>query len=1793
MEGDYLNMGKWCGWKRKYMALLMAVAMLVSMVPYWGKPVEVKAATKAYSLDEIKNELLPAGKYWNRGGVSDKPCPRHERGTQSTCNCFNGAWQCAGFCWKMASLAYGLSESKVAGNYTKRYNLNGLKAGDIIRYKSHSIFVTSVKGENIKFCDCNSDYHCVIRWNVSTTKSYISSYLVHVWSASYALGGNVAPEPTPFKLTVTTSSSNITNESAKISVSLDKEVKVQEWGYFIGTSENDVKAIDGAKTSNLKPAKGYVSVGSNKSTKSLSATIKKISDNDLSPDKNYYYKVVVKAENKWFQSTINKDKKQGWFKTKNDPPGKTTLKLTSAKDIGVGGTATLSWDKASNTKSYIIKLFDSNNNVVWEKTGIKELGYKIPDSKLKTPGKYTVKLYTANKTSSTTLCKGTPSIIVHKNIRVTFADTVTNKKIEEQKNIVYGGSAKEPNKPVHEGYTFKNWDKSFTNIKSDSDIVVNAEYTANKYTVKFVDGITKEVLETKKVSYGTKLSESDYPAVKEHDFHDFTGWSESEYVVKAETHVIEAIYEWNSQYDLETKIESVNRARLDSNKEATDGYNVVVKVQAKTGQTKTTNGRIIVALKTKNGRLLIETESAAFVLYPNTSKQIEVFVPLMELASETEVYVVNSYNSAGIISRVVKDTNLTLSANNDQWQWTSATAKPVVGENGVIAIDDSQNYVSYDLQTVETKDSLATSLSGYTLKNKDWKENTSSGTIEYVKSWPKLGDVAGIASKGTESQASRYNNTKTAPVGKYLYDTYNKTPKTEYENATTRVRILSEVVNGAIYYHWCQGKTHSHLDYNAGYKKLWADLTSGNKYYTFHSFYANASNDTKIQATYHYNTKLEKELYVWAMNKVTSTSYIDQCQDTQYWAKRLPVYKQTWTQDTMKYTYTKTTIKSVPRDDSNDYPRETSSTAKPVIQNNVTLNGSTKTTVINKKQWYAYKTSKEVENPDLNIYDIDVKVACTDEQKEEYKDKELTVYVYKYDQVADYTTEYIGTARINDNGNISIPNAQMREECSEKTGDFTIAVALPNETGALVVGTIEALKPKYTVKFYDFDRETVVYEEKVEQGDTVEAPDAELLTVPEGKRFAGWDQSTVGVNSDLNVYPTSETITCVVTFVNWFDQSVEMKEIQYGEDIFSYLPILSGNDEIDLSWDLSSCDIISETTYEEVDGVQQEVRQDKYVVKKNTVITAISTKKQYETRFLGIEYAEENKEELEDIINKNLENNIEQEESEQGEEQEISDVDYINENEKEESDIIFLDAQDEDYILIDTSEYEDRFNIPIEVEETPNIIFYGWRNLSTGEMLEDTTVKENAVYYPVYIYEETVSAPYASVHTGEYSDNQTVILSCDTEGATIFYTTDGSDPCNSETAIEYISPINVTKSCAIRFMACKMSMNDSETISELYAMNTSSNPVNYYIVTIDDNGVYRDNNTCYQMLVKEGSRLNSIDGEIYGYTYEGLYYDENYSEPFGSDIVDESMTLYAKYTPKKYTATFYYDSEKTQKLREDTVNYLDSATSPTFDVPDGYIFLGWDSDEYLQMTENCDIVARICHESQYATVSINRTKPLSIQKGDSRTIAVTITPGNLSGTELMWESSDVTVAYVDENGLVTGVGVGEADITVTVVDTGESSTLRVKVNPNTDETLALGSRSSLDIDSNGYLRRIKAGANTVAEIKDSFINEGLKFYGINGAELNDTDKVGTGTVIRFMDEEDNILDEMTVIMTGDYDGDGEIKNKDVAMLSQYLIDKKEADIYQMLAIDVNGDGNVNVRDAAMLSRYLVGKEEIR
>lgn len=482
--------------------------------------------------------------------------------------------------------------------------------------------------------------------------------------------------------------------------------------------------------------------------------------------------------------------------------------------------------------------------------------------------------------------------------------------------------------------------------------------------------------------------------------------------------------------------------------------------------------------------------------------------------------------------------------------------------------------------------------------------------------------------------------------------------------------------------------------------------------------------------------------------------------------------------------------------------------------------------------------------------------------------------------------------------------------------------------------------------------------------------------------------------------------------------------------------------------------------------------------------------------------------------------------------------------------------------------------------DNENVQLLGW--ISEGDT---DCVTEDLIVVPLYTFKDTVATPTASVTTGEYDAKQMIALHCETEDAVIYYTLNGEDPLVE--GIEYVEPFELSTSSELRFVACAFEKNDSEVARELIAINDgSAEPMHIIEFTGNAEGTAYDS-----FFVEHGAKLglSNSDFELQGHDFTGAWYGNDLSSQwdFENDVVTSSLLFCLTWSAKTYTVTFLgYDDEV---VDEQIVKYGEEAIAPLCEDVDGYVFVGFDCDDLL-VYEDRIITAKYVSENEYVEVDLNKSQ-YQLLNGLSYTLTATLSDNaeNLDYT-LLWCSSDNKVVMVSDNGTVTATGIGTANIYVVCVESGSVAECKITVAANINEEITL-SAVGVGLDTAGQIRGISATQNTVSNVAGMFANDSLVFVDINGSVLEEDDLVGTGTVVLLMDNE-TIVDQKAIVITGDMNGDGKINNRDASMIVRYIVNKEAASLPQLTAIDVNGDGYVNNRDASMVSRYLVGKETI-
>ena len=128
---------------------------------------------------------------------------------------------------------------------------------------------------------------------------------------------------------------------------------------------------------------------------------------------------------------------------------------------------------------------------------------------------------------------------------VTFV--VDGETISSQR-VVKGGNAVAPANPVKTGYTFINWDKSFTNITQNTTVTAILEPI--QYAVSFYDGINHQLIEKQNIAYGEDAVE---PIIPTHEGYLFSHWDTDFTAVSSDMSVNAVYVERPSSYRYEAE----------------------------------------------------------------------------------------------------------------------------------------------------------------------------------------------------------------------------------------------------------------------------------------------------------------------------------------------------------------------------------------------------------------------------------------------------------------------------------------------------------------------------------------------------------------------------------------------------------------------------------------------------------------------------------------------------------------------------------------------------------------------------------------------------------------------------------------------------------------------------------------------------------------------------------------------------------------------------------------------------------------------------------------------------------------------------------------------------------------------------------------------------------------------------------------------------------------------------------------------------------------------------------------
>lgn len=213
----------------------------------------------------------------------------------------------------------------------------------------------------------------------------------------------------------------------------------------------------------------------------------------------------------------------------------------------------------------------------------------------------------------------------------------------------------------------------------------------------------------------------------------------------------------------------------------------------------------------------------------------------------------------------------------------------------------------------------------------------------------------------------------------------------------------------------------------------------------------------------------------------------------------------------------------------------------------------------------------------------------------------------------------------------------------------------------------------------------------------------------------------------------------------------------------------------------------------------------------------------------------------------------------------------------------------------------------------------------------------------------------------------------------------------------------------------------------------------------------------------------------------------------------------------------------------------------------------------------------------------------SLNVGSILTIEPIFNPSNATDRNYRIESSNSNVVLV-ENKSIKGISEGSAVITY-ITNSGKTITANVQVNKAPENVSSYSvDNSKISIGEGNTINNINVSTN-VSYIKSSIsLNGGAKISATNikGEALNDDNILGTGTIVKILDSNNNEIGSYNVIIKGDVSGDGKISASDYVLVKNSIMGSTSLVNAQNLGADVNKDEKVSAADYVRIKNHIMG-----
>ncbi len=189
-----------------------------------------------------------------------------------------------------------------------------------------------------------------------------------------------------------------------------------------------------------------------------------------------------------------------------------------------------------------------------------------------------------------------------------------------------------------------------------------------------------------------------------------------------------------------------------------------------------------------------------------------------------------------------------------------------------------------------------------------------------------------------------------------------------------------------------------------------------------------------------------------------------------------------------------------------------------------------------------------------------------------------------------------------------------------------------------------------------------------------------------------------------------------------------------------------------------------------------------------------------------------------------------------------------------------------------------------------------------------------------------------------------------------------------------------------------------------------------------------------------------------------------------------------------------------------------------------------------------------------SSVTISKEQ-MTMFVGKTAQLTVNVLPEDANDKTVKWSSTNNEIITVAEDGTVTALKPGTADVIVKTVDENIQAKCAITVKDiDTNITLEFDEKLRVEADE---ISNIDIDKSTVADIKQLInTNLNIEIYNSKDALLKDTDLIGTGSKLLLKDETGKEVYSFTFIIYGDVNGDGLINSLDVLVIQKHILETK-------------------------------------